>query len=159
MKTLIVPFSERYLAQTLIIEKQAQPNPWNEKIIRSCFGRRYMNFALTLANSDQLLGYVFSDHVAGEVSIMNICISPQYQRKGFAKQLLNHLVSHSQAINAETLWLEVRESNIAARALYNELDFNEIAVRKNYYPVISANQKKPINNKENAIVMSRDLAF
>lgn len=164
MKTQIVDFTEQHIAQALVIEKQAQPSPWNEKIIRSCFGRRYMNFALTLSHSNQLIGYVFSDHVAGEVSIMNICIAPEYQRRGFAKQLLNHLISHSQAIKAETLWLEVRESNSAARALYNQLDFNEIAIRKNYYPVSlssqqQANQKKPVSNKENAIVMSLDLAY
>lgn len=159
MKTQIIPFSEDYIAQALVIEKQAQPNPWNEKIIRSCLGRRYINFALTLPQSDQLLAYIFSDHVAGEVSIMNICVSPQYQRQGFAKQLLTHLIAHSQQINADTIWLEVRESNLAARSLYNQLDFNEIAVRKNYYPVIQSNQKKSPYHKENAIVMSLHLAF
>ena len=46
----------------------------------------------------------------------------------------------------QTLWLEVRESN-PARFLYEKLGFNEVDIRKNYYP-------KPDGGRENAVVMA-----
>ncbi|MBD4685604.1 ribosomal-protein-alanine N-acetyltransferase, partial [Xanthomonas citri pv. citri] len=46
-----------------------------------------------------------------------------------------------------TLWLEVRESNLAAQKLYDSLGFNEVTIRKNYYPT-------PSGERENAIVMA-----
>ena len=45
------------------------------------------------------------------------------------------------------LWLEVRESNQTARQLYDKLGFNEVTLRKNYYPTSTG-------ERENAIVMA-----
>lgn len=47
----------------------------------------------------------------------------------------------------QTLWLEVRESNSIARRLYEKQGFNEVDIRKNYYP-------KPNGGRENAVVMA-----
>ncbi|HHT7854957.1 TPA: GNAT family N-acetyltransferase, partial [Pasteurella multocida] len=63
---------------------------------------------------------------------------------------LNHLLQQLTEKGISTLWLEVRESNIAAQKLYEQLGFNEVDRRKNYYPT-------PHGQRENAIVMARYL--
>ncbi len=144
----VVPFSAEHIPQALNIERKSQPAPWSQNIFQSCLNKRYFNFALL--NSEQnLIGFLISDHIAGEISLMNICIAPEYRRKGLAQILFQQLVDTATEIHAEMIWLEVRESNKPAQNLYFQLGFNEIAIRQNYYPAKGG--------MEDAIVMSLSL--
>ena len=81
-----------------------------------------------------------------EATLFNIAIVPTHQGNGFGKLLLNELIARLKEKGVQTLWLEVRESN-PARFLYEKIGFNEVDIRKNYYP-------KPSGGRENAVVMA-----
>jgi [ribosomal protein S18]-alanine N-acetyltransferase len=65
-----------------------------------------------------------------EVEILNLAVDPPKRRSGFAKALISAL---QRATHQPTLFLEVRESNSAARALYSQAGFLEAGVRQGYY--------------------------
>ncbi len=69
----------------------------------------------------------------GEAHILNISVDPAEQKQGVGRKMLEHLISIARG-KAESVFLEVRPSNIHAIALYEDMGFNEIGVRKGYYP-------------------------
>lgn len=71
---------------------------------------------------------------AGEAHVLNVCIAPEQQGRGFGRALLAHLLDRARVLGAEMVFLEVRASNRPALELYESMGFNAIAVRRNYYP-------------------------
>lgn len=125
------------------IENQAHSHPWSEKLFLSNFGQRYFNHVLLL--NDAVIGYFVASAVAGEVTLMNIAISPQQQGKGAGQHLLQFLFDYSRQNNQQEIWLEVRGSNQNAIHLYQKLGFVEVDIRKGYYPAE--------NGREDAVIM------
>ena len=81
--------------------------------------------------------------VLDEVHLLNITVSPAHQRQGWARMLLDALALWSRGKNAQWIWLEVRESNIAAQKAYLTCGFASEGIRPNYYE----------DNHENAVIM------
>lgn len=81
-----------------------------------------------------LVGYAVLMLAADEAHILNVAIAADWQRQGLGRRLMRHLIAVARDYHAAMMFLEVRPSNHAARHLYDELGFNEIATRKNYYP-------------------------
>lgn len=101
-------------------------------------------------------GYVLTRIVAGEGEILRVGVLPKYRRRGVARQLLQQLFSKSlrqkptQALNpADTWFLEVREHNASAIALYRSFGFYDIGLRKGYYH----------DTGEAALLMRKDVDF
>jgi ribosomal-protein-alanine acetyltransferase len=88
----------------------------------------YMQYDLQVAEvAEQIAGFSVSRTIdAGEVEVLNIAVCPSFRRRGIATRLL-------RSIRANHLILEVRESNLAARTLYEKLGFREIGRRDKYY--------------------------
>jgi [ribosomal protein S18]-alanine N-acetyltransferase len=80
-----------------------------------------------------LLGFLVAQHIASEWELENIVVAAAQRRKGIAKTLLDALIDHARASNSEAIFLEVRESNGDARALYQNAGFQEFGSRKGYY--------------------------
>ncbi|MGL5737518.1 MAG: ribosomal protein S18-alanine N-acetyltransferase, partial [Plesiomonas shigelloides] len=76
-------------------------------------------------------------------------VDPLCQGQGFGRALLQALVERLEERGLVTLWLEVRESNTPARALYEAEGFNEVSRRKNYYPTA--------DGREDAVIMALPL--
>ena len=66
--------------------------------------------------------------------MLNLSIARAHQRRGYGRQFIDFLLSEARARNAQTMLLEVRPSNIAAINCYNSAGFNEIGLRRGYYP-------------------------
>lgn len=128
----IIPLTLEHLPLVYPVEVASHAFPWSEKILASNFGVRYFNFLLM--EEDKVLGYYFASQVAGEASLLNIAIAPEQQGKGYGKLLINHLIEQCQSQGLFQLWLEVRESNLAAYQLYLNAGFNEVDRRIGYYP-------------------------
>ena len=126
------------------IEQQAHLVPWSRGTLKNNQGERYLN--LKLIENNQIIGFAICQTVLDEATLFNIAILPSYQGNGFGKLLLNELIIQLKEKGVQTLWLEVRESN-PARFLYEKIGFNEVDIRKNYYP-------KPSGGRENAVVMA-----
>lgn len=127
------------------IEQQAHLVPWSKGSLLNCQGERYLNLKLSVEN--QIVAFVICQTVLDEATLFNIAVDPRFQGKGYGKQLLEHLIAQLQHQKITTLWLEVRESNRIAQHLYHSLGFNEVTIRKNYYPT-------PRGERENAVVMA-----
>jgi len=86
----------------------------------------------------------------GEVHLLNITVAPDQRGQGWSRVMLDALALWSRGEGAQQLWLEVRQSNDRARAIYERYGFQVVGERKRYYPV-------SWTKREDAIVMSLDL--
>lgn len=144
------------------VEKSAYAHPWSRKHFADSIASGYPAMLLlgellpgevlwpARADGRVLLGYIVAMPGVEEVHLLNITVSPAHQRQGWARCLLDALVLWSRGNRALWLWLEARESNTPARALYTSYGFAEMGVRKAYYPVGQG-------RRENAIVMNLNL--
>lgn len=86
-------------------------------------------------------GYITACSVLDELNIDSVAILPEFRRMGLARRLINETVSRKKP---SSVFLEVRQSNLGAIALYESLGFEKVGLRKNYY-------QQPV---ENAILMT-----
>lgn len=127
------------------IERAAYPYPWSLGNFRDSLESGY---SCWLAEIDgKAAGYWVMMLAAGEGHILNCCVAPDWQGRGFGRQLVEHLIDTARSHRTECLYLEVRPSNAAAVNLYQRLGFETIALRRGYYP---ADQ-----GAEDALVMRR----
>jgi [ribosomal protein S18]-alanine N-acetyltransferase len=81
-----------------------------------------------------IAGYLAAQGVAGEWSLQYILVAKKFRRHGLATKLMNELIEHARNKNGTDIFLEVRESNQSAQALYKKLGFQVLGTSKNYYP-------------------------
>ena len=82
---------------------------------------------------DAFLGFLVARRVAGEWELENIVVAPHSRGRGCGSLLMQQFLAHAKASRAETIFLEVRESNTPARRLYEKLGFAKSGVRRAYY--------------------------
>ncbi|MGX2967624.1 ribosomal protein S18-alanine N-acetyltransferase [Ursidibacter sp. B-7004-1] len=143
--TTISPIIDSDFSRLFEIEQQAHLVPWSKGTLLNNQGERYLNLKLSIEN--QIVAFAICQKVLDEATLFNIAVAPEFQGKGYGKKLLESLIQQLQQRNVLTLWLEVRESNQTARQLYDKLGFNEVTLRKNYYPTATG-------ERENAVVMA-----
>ena len=133
------------LKQVISVEEKAYPHPWTLGIFRDCLRVGYNAWVMTLDND--VIGYGIVMLSPGEAHILNICISPDYQRKGLGRHFLRHLIKKMDQTDVDMVLLEVRRSNEHAQELYKSEGFHELGVRKAYYPAD--------NGREDAIILAK----
>jgi len=141
------PMRAQDLDQVTAIEIAAYEYPWTYTIFRDCLRADYNCWVL--AQATQIIGYGVLTAAAGEAHVLNVCIAGDHQGEGHGKRLMRRLIDLARWHQAERIFLEVRPSNARAIALYDELGFNEIGKRPNYYPAK--------RGREDAIVMALEL--
>lgn len=114
------------------IERAAYDYPWSANIFNECMKAGYVCRACL--NEPELVGYGIMSMAAGECHIMNLCVDPLYHGSGYGLQLMNDLLAIAGRSRIQIAFLEVRTSNRRAHGLYQFLGFNEVGIRKNYYP-------------------------
>ena len=88
---------------------------------------------LAIEEDSSVLGFI-AGHAAGdEWEIENIAVTGAARRRGLGSRLLGEFLHHIQSNGATEVSLEVRESNHAARKLYEKWAFTEAGRRKTYY--------------------------
>ncbi len=120
------------LSQLMPIENACHSHPWSEKTFATCIGGRY--FGEKLSDAKEVVGFYVGELVIDEATLMDICVEPSVQGKGFGKKLLNQFIQQAKAKGALKIWLEVRAKNINAQMLYMNAGFIEISRRTGYYP-------------------------
>jgi ribosomal-protein-alanine N-acetyltransferase len=85
------------------------------------------------APGDMVLGYVVTWTAADEAEIANLAVKPDHRRMGIGRLLLEASISAAHAAGARCLYLDVRESNVAARTLYETRGFVAVGRRVKYY--------------------------
>jgi [ribosomal protein S18]-alanine N-acetyltransferase len=80
-----------------------------------------------------LLAFVIGHRIDAEWELENIVVAESARRQGVATRMLGEFVAHARAEQGIAVFLEVRESNQGARALYHKAGFTETGLRKSYY--------------------------
>jgi ribosomal-protein-alanine acetyltransferase len=88
---------------------------------------------LVIEQDGKVSGFLIGHQLGDEWEIENIAVMGSAQRSGLGTRLLSEFLQLVRERGGRTIFLEVRESNIAARALYRKLAFVETGRRKNYY--------------------------
>lgn len=134
-----------HLDTVMAVEQRAYSHPWTRGNFQDALAHGYQ--MQLLLGGDRLLGYFVAMPGVDEVHLLNITVAPEFQRQGWARMLLDALVLWARSRRAEWLWLEVRMSNLRARAIYEAYGFRRVGERKRYYPAEDG-------TREDAIVMS-----
>src|SRR5688572_15222493 len=124
---------ESWLPQVLDIEVRAYAFPWTDGIFRDCLKVGYSTWLVT-GPDDEVLAYALMSMAVGEAHILNLCVEPAYHQQGLGRFLLTHLQRLARGAGMDLMLLEVRKSNTAAIALYRNMGFHKLGVRKGYYP-------------------------
>jgi len=129
---LLRPMREHDVPQVAAVERRAYEFPWSAGIFSDCLRAGYCSWALELRGA--IVGYGIMAVALDEAHLLNLCVDPLYQRRGYARLMLAHLEQLAVRHRASLLFLEVRPSNAQALALYARSGFGKIAVRRGYYP-------------------------
>lgn len=114
--------------------------------ISQYFSRQEIPILGLFGEQDTLVGYVSIRLLGVEAEIYNIAIKNEMRGRAFGSVLMSTALALAKRSNVETVFLEVRESNIPALALYKKMGFFQTGVRKSYYP-----------DGENALLMTCEL--
>jgi ribosomal-protein-alanine N-acetyltransferase len=128
----IRPLAERDLDPVVAIERELYEFPWTLGNFRDSLAAGYSCWAYH--GADGLVGYAVMMIGAGEAHLLNLSIAAACQRRGYGRQLLEHLMGVARSYGAGVLLLEVRPSNAAGRALYAAYGFEQAGIRREYYP-------------------------
>ncbi len=125
-----------------LLEKAVFSRPWSQKMLEESW-QQHQYFFAAIKTEEKLLGYGGIYQAADEANITNIGVQPEARRQGIGKALLSALLKVAEKRGCRVVFLEVRESNVAARTLYEKMGFVLAGIRKNYYT----------DPKENAVTM------
>ncbi len=130
------------LEQVVAIERLVQSHAWSAIQFQDALA----SYQCTVyAQAHQVLGFCILQPVLDEANLLLMAIHPSEQGKGLGYALLDHSIAQLKNSPIQ-IFLEVRESNKAAIALYEKSGFHQIDLRKNYYPNVDG-------SKEHAIIM------
>ena len=115
------------------IERHVFSDPWPASSFASLMEQSHARMFVAVDAAMTLVGYCVLLHVLDEGEIANIAVTPAYQRRGIASQLLDHAIGEAVAMALRFLYLEVRVGNVAARALYGSRRFAAVGRRRGYY--------------------------
>lgn len=135
------------------IEAQIFPDPWSEQSFRDCLNmERGGGLVAEIPESPtsvdgQIIGYAMHYSAGGETHLTNIAVDNQWRRRKVGETILAEIIKLAHEEHSEAVFLEVRESNTAAQAMYRAFGFDEIYRRKKYYT----------HPPEDALIFAREL--
>ena len=116
------------------IEHASFGDPWSESTFRDLLRLRHAIFLVaTEGLPESVCGYVIAAAVADEAEVLNLAVAPQSRRRGLGGRLLDAGLGMIREQGAREVFLEVRESNAAAIALYTSRGFAGLSRRARYY--------------------------
>jgi ribosomal-protein-alanine N-acetyltransferase len=134
--TLVRPVTEADLARVAAIELACVSNPWSPEALAAELSLSWARMLIAVDDATPeapVVGFVNYWLVADEVHVLNVATDPAHRRRGHGRALVTAMVAAARAERARTMLLEVRASNAAAIALYEEFGFREVGVRRGYY--------------------------
>jgi ribosomal-protein-alanine acetyltransferase len=128
------------------IERRCFSDPWSEASFREALNSPW-TFGLVASTGKGIAGYLIGREVAGTGEVLNLAVAPDSRRRGMARALLRAALGYFRKRRVEEVFLEVRESNQSAQALYLSSGFRPVGQRTAYYR----------NPKEDALVLWLEL--
>ena len=141
----IKQMTDAHVAQIAALETLCFSDPWSENSVASELNNP-LSLWLVALDGETVAGYVGSQSVLDGADMMNIAVHPDDRRQGVARELVTELTDALAEKGVKILALEVRQSNAPAIALYEQLGFQQVGLRPNYYR----------NPRENALIMRKE---
>lgn len=114
------------------LERRTFSDPWTEASFRALVGAPQARFRVAVQDG-AVIGYSVAWHIGDEAELANLAVAPEARRQGIGALLLDDLLAVADRPPGQTVYLEVRESNAAAQALYRSRGFEAAGRRKQYY--------------------------
>ena len=143
---IIRKMMEKDLESVVAIEKEVFPDPWNYDAFKSDLNNE-MAWPLVSLVDGKVAGYSCIYIVMDETQIGNFAVSPDHRKLGIGKKMMDEVIKIALNRKCKNIFLEVRESNKPAQALYISFGFKAAGRRSAYY-------RHPV---ENAIIMVKEL--
>jgi len=128
----IRPMRPGDLADVMRIERTSFTMPWRESTFRALMRRPTASLSVA-ERGGAVVGFSVVWFAADEAELGDLAVDPDWRRRGVAAALLARVVQECSARRTRALYLEVRESNAAARALYERAGFELVGRRRAYY--------------------------
>lgn len=143
------------LAAMLRIERASFSDPWTADSLATALSLDRMRVLVAQEQGGEaggdgaagLVGYVVALVVAPEAEIADFAVAPDARRRGIGRALLTHALDDLADGTVRRVHLEVRESNLAARSLYESAGFRAVGRRRGYY-------RQPV---EDALILVREI--
>lgn len=142
----LLPMHAAHLDAVMAIEVGAYAFPWSRGNFVDSLAAGY-DARVLYDDQGEILGYFVAMAGVDEMHLLNITVAPAAWHQGHARFMLGALADLCRQRQAHQLWLEVRESNERARAIYRRHGFAEVGKRRGYYPAAHG-------RREDAVVMS-----
>ncbi len=130
---MILDVTEEYVDQLISIDSSSGGYPWGTRNINKVCNQK--NWGAYLFLFENLpAGFIVFQRILDEASILHLAVHKGFQQRGVAKKLLHYFIEECGKRSIASVFLEVRESNLNAIKLYASFGFQEIGIRRNYYP-------------------------
>ncbi len=136
---------EEHIPFLMGIELEAYPEPWTRGMFRDEI-RNTRSYFFLARHDGQIIGYSGFWLILDEAHITSVTVAKSHRGLGYGREQMHHLNQLARDAGARTMTLEVRESNLPARRLYESLGFAPVGRRKGYYS----------RSGEDAIIMETD---
>lgn len=157
-----LPMQSADLDEVLKIESVSHIHPWTKGNFADSLAAGHWAYCIR-PQTDQVVegsyldpsilwAYCILFPAVDELHLLNITVSPQLRQLGLGQRIMSAIEAVAAQQKMPRIILEVRPSNSAALALYKKLGYEQIGIRKNYYPANSETRFR-----EDALVMSKSI--
>ena len=141
----VLPMRPTDLDAVCSIAEASFPVPWTRGTFLQEIERDWaVTRVIKRGRVPELCGFIAYWVVSDEIHLHNIAVRTDLRRRGYASELLRDMVRDARERSAKVVWLEVRSGNLPAIALYRDLGFEQVGIRRNYYA----------DNDEDAVIMA-----
>ena len=135
------------LSEVAELEKVCFRDPWSRASFEAELRAEPTSWCWIVRIGGQLAGYMIAWFIEDEAHLANLAVAPEFRRRGLGRRLVRAVLEEAARRGTRWIRLEVRESNAAARALYQALGFRPVGRRRSYYA----------DNGEDALLLELDL--
>ncbi|MEW6723873.1 MAG: ribosomal protein S18-alanine N-acetyltransferase [Bacillota bacterium] len=140
------PMALEDLDQIIEIERCSFPTPWSaQAFVRELTQNIYARYQVAVSG-EMIVAYGGMWLILDESHVTNVAVHPEYRGRGYGEAMMRRLMEVARENGVERMTLEVRPSNLIARALYEKLGFVCRGRRSNYYS----------DTGEDALIMWKD---
>ena len=135
------------LSTVLKLEEQLFTSTWKKDDFLYELHENPFSLMYVWEDNDEIVGYMGLWIIFEQAQLTNLAVNKKYQGKGYGRRLLEEGIKICQEAGCEIMTLEVRQSNVVAKSLYQACGFEKVSVKKDYYQ----------DNHEDADVMMKGL--
>jgi len=157
-----IPMLPADLDEVLAIESASHLHPWTRGNFADSLAAGHWAYCIrpqldqpikgSYLNPQVLWAYCILFPAVDELHLLNITVAPSLRRLGIGMRMMNAIEAVAAQQKMPRIILEVRPSNVAAVNMYRDLDYEEIGMRKNYYPINPGS-----GLREDAVVMAKSI--